>query len=167
MKTVLENAPLVLQHPDDYNPRAELMWSSTIAHNGILNTGRTGDWGSHKLAHELSTMYGLAHGATLSIIFPAWMKYVYKKRLDNFYKFAVRVFDVDPCFGSTEYVARKGIDRLIAFYRSLDLPTTLEEADIDDSGFEEMAGNVVIFGQVGRFVKLDKKDVLAIYDLAR
>jgi len=167
MKTVLENAPLVLQYPDDYNPRAELMWSSTIAHNGLLNTGRTGDWGSHKLAHELSTMYDLAHGATLSIIFPAWMKYVYKQKLDSFYKFAVRVFDVDPCFGSAEYVARTGIERLIGFYRSLDLPTTLAEVGIDDSGFEKMAENVVVFGKVGRFVKLDKQDVLAIYELAR
>lgn len=167
MKTVLENAPLIFEDPEDYNPRAELMWASTIAHNGILDTGRTGDWASHKLAHELSSMYGIAHGATLSVIFPAWIRYVYKEDLDLFYKFAVRVFGVDACFGSREYIIEKGINSLIDFYNSLDLPTSLSALEIGDDRFEEMAEKTQLFGPIGRFKKLDKKDVIKIYEIAR
>ncbi len=87
LKTVIENAPLVIKDPEDYNPRAELMWAGTIAHSDLLGTGRIGDWGSHKIAHELSSMYGVTHGASLSVIFPAWMKYVYKKDVERFISF--------------------------------------------------------------------------------
>ncbi len=98
LKTVIENAPLIFKDPKDYDPRAEIMWAGNLAHNDLLSTGRTGDWGSHKIAHELSTFCGVPHGAALAIIFPAWMKYTYKKDIKVFYKFAVRVFDIDSPF---------------------------------------------------------------------
>lgn len=166
LKTVIENAPLVLKNPKDYNPRAELMWAGNLAHNGLLNTGRTGDWGSHKIAHELSTFYGVAHGEAIAIIFPAWMKYVYKKDIGMFYKFAVRVFDTDPCFGTRESIALKGIERLISFFKSLGLKTSLKEIGAGEEGFEEMAEKAMLFGPIGGYMELNKQDVLNIYKLA-
>ena len=126
MKTVIDNAPLAIKDPKDYNPRAELMWASTLAHNNLLNTGRIGDWGCHKLAHELSTYCGVPHGAALAILFPAWMRYVYKVDMEIFYRFAVRVFDVDPGSGDRESIVLEGIERLISFSKSLGLPTHLK-----------------------------------------
>jgi alcohol dehydrogenase YqhD (iron-dependent ADH family) len=166
LKTVIENAPLVLKNPKDYNPRAELMWAGNLAHNGLLNTGRTGDWGSHKIAHELSTFCGVPHGGAIAIIFPAWMKYVYKKDIDMFYKFAVRVFDADPCFGTRESIALKGIERLISFFKGLDLETSLKDIGVGEEGFEEMAGKAMLFGPIGGYMELNKQDVLNIYKLA-
>jgi alcohol dehydrogenase YqhD (iron-dependent ADH family) len=82
MKNIISYAPLALKHPNDYRYRAELMWTGTIAHNNLLNQGRVGDWASHDIEHELSGLYDIAHGAGLAIVFPAWMKYVYRDNLD-------------------------------------------------------------------------------------
>ncbi|MBA7521211.1 Long-chain-alcohol dehydrogenase 2 [subsurface metagenome] len=166
LKTVIENAPLVLENPKDYNPRAELMWASTLAHNDLLSTGRIGDWGSHKIAHELSTYCGVPHGAAMAIIFPVWMKYVCKTDIEIFYKFAVRVFDVDPCFGTQESIVLKGIERLVSFFKSLGLPASLKDIGVGEEGFEEMAERAMLFGPIGKYMELNKQDILNIYKLA-
>ncbi len=165
--TVIENTPLVLANPEDYEGRAEIMWTSSIAHNGLLGTGRVEDWASHKLAHELSSYYGVTHGAALAIIFPAWMKYVYKQNIERFVQFAVRVLGVDACFGSQEQIILEGIRRLENFYKEIGLPITLKELDINSEKFDEMATKCVIFGSIGNFMKLNKDDVINIYKLAR
>jgi len=71
------------------------MWAATLAHNDLLGTGRDGDWASHMIEHELSGIYDIAHGAGLAIIFPAWMRYVYKEDIPRFAKFANQVFNID------------------------------------------------------------------------
>ena len=164
--TVIENTPLVLRNPQDYDSQAEIMWASSIAHNGLLGTGRIEDWSSHKLAHELSSYYGVTHGAALAIIFPAWMKYVYKQNIERFVQFAVRVFGVDACFESHEKVALEGIRRLESFYKEIGLPITLKELDIGSEKFDEMATKCVAFGSIGNFMKLNKDDVINIYKLS-
>ena len=166
LKTVIENAPLMFKNPKDYNPRAEIMWAGNLAHNDLLSTGRTGDWGTHKLAHELSTYYDTPHGAAIAIIFPAWMKYVYREDMEIFYKFAVRVFDIDPCFGTQENIVLEGIERLVSFFKNLGLPTSLEDIRAGEEGFEEMAEKTMLFGPIGKYMELKKQDVLNIYKLA-
>jgi alcohol dehydrogenase len=166
MTAVMENAPLALKHRRDYNAAAELMWAGNLAHNGLLSTGRTGDWGSHKIGHELSTCYGVPHGSSLSIVFPAWIKYVYKRDMDMFYKFSVRVFDVDPCFGTREDIINKGIERLVSFYKSLGLPTSLKEIGAGKEKFREMAKKATLYGPIGNYMKLEMQDVINIYNLA-
>ena len=166
LKTVIENAPLIFKDPKDYDPRAEIMWAGNLAHNDLLSTGRTGDWGSHKIAHELSTFCGVPHGAALAIIFPAWMKYTYKKDIKVFYKFAVRVFDIDPCFGTQESIVLGGIERLVSFFKGLGLPISLKDIGVGEEGFEEMAEKAMLFGPIGKYMELNKQDVLNIYKLA-
>ena len=142
------------------------MWASTVAHNGLLGTGRTEDWASHKLAHELSALYGTAHGASLSVIFPAWMRYVYKQDLKRFVQFAVRIWGVDSCFGVDEYIALKGIEKITGFFKDIGLPTSLTELGIGSDRFEEMAEKELEWGPLGNFMKLHKKDIVSIYELA-
>lgn len=167
MKTVINNAPLAIEKPTDYNVRAEIMWVGTLAHNGLLNTGRIGDWASHYIEHELSALYNLTHGAGLSIITPAWMKYVYKENPDKFLQFAHRVFDVDFAYNEKEKTINEMIKRLENWYKSLGLPTRLHEVNIDNSNFEEMAEKCLVGrGLTGNFKKLDKKDICNIYELA-
>ena len=167
LKTVIDNAPLVLREPENYNARAEIMWAGTIAHNDLLNTGRIGDWASHGIEHELSGIYDIAHGAGLSIIFPAWMKYVYKKDLERFAQFAVRLWNVEADFKNVEKVALVGIGKLEEFYKKIGLPITLKEADIPYDRLEEMAERCTERGTVGNFVSLNRDDVLNILMLAR
>ncbi len=169
LKTVINNAPIVLEEPDNYNARAEIMWAGTIAHNGLLNTGRIGDWTSHQIEHELSGIYDIAHGAGLAIVFPAWMKYVYKHNINRFAQFATRVWDVEYSFGSPEKTVLEGINRLEKFFKEIGFPTTLKEADIPEDRLKEMADKCKMTNgdTVGNFVKLTKDDVLNILILAK
>ncbi|HZK34647.1 MAG TPA: iron-containing alcohol dehydrogenase [Bacillota bacterium] len=169
LKTMIANVPTVLSDPENYSARAEIMWAGTIAHNDLLGTGREQDWASHDIEHELSGIYDVAHGAGLAVVFPAWMKYVYKHNINRFVQFAVRVWNVDNDFHNPEKTALEGIKRMEQFLSSIGLPVTLEELGIKDDRLEEMADKCTSGGtrQVGGFVKLNKEDVLEIYKLAR
>lgn len=169
LRTIINNAKIALNQPDNYDARAEIMWAGTIAHNDILSTGRIGDWGSHKIEHELSGVYDIAHGTGLSIIFPAWMEYVYKHDINRFVQFAVRVWDVDLSFNSYEKIVIEGINRMIKFFKEMGLPVTLKEGKIGYDKFEEMADKCTIGDNttVGQFVKLKKQDIINILELAK
>lgn len=168
LKTMINYAPLVLDQPENYNAWAEFMWTGTVAHNNLLNTGRESDWGSHEIEHEISALYDLAHGAGLAMVFPAWMNYVYKHDVNRFVQFAVRVWNVENDYFDPEKIALEGIKRLDAFWQSLGLHTRISTAGIDNSRFEEMAAKCTNSGQktVSNFVKLNQQDVLNIYKLA-
>lgn len=167
LKTVIKNVLIVLEEPENYAARAEIMWAGSIAHNDLLGTGRTGDWASHQIEHELSGIYDVPHGAGLSTIFPAWMKYVYKNDPERFAQFAVRVWNVEPDFRDFEKTALEGIKRLKDFYREIGLPVTLKEMNIPYDRLEEMAEKCTENGPRGNFVKLDRDDVLEIFMMAR
>ncbi len=169
IRTVINNAPIVFEKPEDYNARAEIMWTGCLAHNTLFQTGRVGDWASHKIEHELSALYDIAHGAGLAIVFPAWMKYVLPRGgAKKLAQFAERVFDVPADFGTVEEMAREGIARLEAFYHSIGLTTTLHENSIDEKDFDRMAERAVALagGTLGFFLPLKAEDVKAIYQLA-
>ena len=95
MKTIIATAPKIKENPKNYDAWAEFMWAGSIAHNGLLNTGRVGDWASHMIEHEISGIYDVAHGAGLAVVFPAWMRHVRKHDLDRFVQWAVRVWNVE------------------------------------------------------------------------
>ncbi len=168
IRTILFNGPIALAHPQDYDARAEIMWTASIAHNTLMQTGRVGDWASHGIEHELSAEYDIAHGAGLAIVTPAWMKYVYRRGVNRFVQFAQRVFDVDFAPGMEEETALEGIYRLEAFFTRIGMPTRLSQAGIDESKLEMLArrANPTREPAMGNFVKLDAKDILAIYKLA-
>ncbi len=162
LKTIIRNAPIVLEKPSDYDARAEIMWAGTVAHNDLLGTGRIGDWGSHYIEHELSALYDVAHGAGLAVVFPAWMRHVYKNDVQRFAQFAVRVWDVDYDFQDPERTAREGVRRLSAFFHEIGLPTTLKELGVpDEKKLDEMARKCTERGTVGNFVPLSAADVRA------
>ena len=167
--TVIHNAPVTLAEPTNYDARAEITWAGSLAHNTLLQTGRIGDWASHKLEHELSALYDIAHGAGLAIVFPAWMKYTLPRGgAKKLAQFATRVFGVPEDFGSEEEIAAEGIRRLEDFYRSLDMPVRLSEIHIDDRDFDRMAERcaAMVGGTVGAFVPLKAADCRKIYELA-
>ena len=140
-----------------------MMWASTIAHNGLLSTGRKGDWATHHIQHAMAGLYDMAHGAGLAVAYPAWMKYVYRKDMLRFIQFACQVWDVDSCFGSDEEIVLEGIRRYEVFVKSIGMPTTLKELGIPSESIEEMA---MIFDHDGAFAELTVKDAIEIYKLA-
>lgn len=168
MITLTHHVPKVLKEPNNYDSWAEIMWCGTVAHNNLMNTGRVGDWGSHDIEHELSAIYDVAHGAGLAVVFPAWMKYVYRHDVARFCQFAVRVWGVEPNFRSPEETALEGIARLENYFRSIGMPVTLKELGIPGDRLEEMASKATDndTSTIGEFVKLRKIDVLNILKLA-
>jgi hypothetical protein len=139
-----------------------------VAHNNLLNTGRVGDWGSHDLEHELSGIYDIAHGAGLAVVFPAWMKYVYKHDIARFVQIAVRVWGVDQGFFDPERTALADIGRLEAYWSSIGQAVRLSGLGISGDRIGEMAEKVSAKGTttVGNFVKIGKAEAEAIYRLA-
>ncbi len=167
LKTVIRNTQKVLQDPNDYDARAEIMWAGTVAHNNLLNTGRIGDWASHMIEHELSSINDVAHGAGLAILMPAWMHYVCKQDPALFAQYAVRVWNVEADFGDLELTALEGIRRQKEFFRSIGLPVTLGEIGITPAHYERIAKNTRRSdGTVGNFVKLNSEDIMQILKLA-
>jgi alcohol dehydrogenase YqhD (iron-dependent ADH family) len=168
LRNIIANVPRALDNPTDYAARAEIMWTGTIAHNDLLGTGREGDWGSHGIEHEISALYDIAHGAGLSIVFPAWMKYVYRHDVARFARFAVRVWDVEDNFADPERTALEGIRRMELFFKSIGLPVRLADMQLPIDRIDEMAKKSVVKGNgaVGKFMKLDAKAVREILLLA-
>ncbi|MDR3049902.1 MAG: iron-containing alcohol dehydrogenase [Elusimicrobiota bacterium] len=166
LKAIINNAHKVFENPKNYDAWANIMWAGSLAHNGLLGMSRQEDWGSHKTEHSLSAVYGIAHGAGLAIIFPAWMRYVYKTNIGMFVQFAVEVWGIDEPLRDQEAVVLKAIDKTEAFFKSLGLPTSLKEINAKESDFEMMAEKAAAFGEIGSFKKLSKKDIIEIFKLA-
>lgn len=169
MKNIILMAPKVMADQEDYDSWAEFMWSGTIAHNNLLNTGRVGDWASHDIEHEISGIYDVAHGAGLAVVFPAWMKYTTQNDLSRFVQWAVRVWNVDLDVYNPEATAQEGIARMEAFFQSLGLGTRLEDIGVVDNRLMEMAQKCTDNDShtVGNFVKLDTQAVYNILCLAK
>lgn len=166
LTTVIRNARILLSDPEDYHARAEIMWSSTIAHNDLLTSGRAGDWGSHMIGMEISALYNSTHGATLSAVTPSWMRYVYKEELDRFIQFAIRVWNVEYDFDAPERTALMGIKCLEDFFREIGLPVSLGELGLDNKRFDEMACKCTERGPVGNIKAMNQNDILNILNSA-
>ncbi|MDR3113831.1 MAG: iron-containing alcohol dehydrogenase [Endomicrobium sp.] len=166
LKTVIDNAYKILKNYNDYNAWAEIMWAGNIAHNGLLGMGRKEDWASHGIEHAISAVYDIPHGAGLSIVFPAWMKYVYRQNIPLFVQFAINVWGVDGSIRNSEETALKGIEETEKFFKSLGLPTRFGDINIKESDIEIMAKKAVAFGSIGSFKELNCEDVTEIYKLA-
>lgn len=165
LRTVIHNAPIALQNPSDYAARAEIMWAGTVAHNDLLSTGRVGDWATHMIEHELSALYDIAHGAGLSIVFPAWMRYTFRHDITRFVQFAVRVWGVDEDFAHPEATALEGVRHLTEFWKSLGLPVALKDVPLPADRLDEMASRAVAYGTIGQFVPIRKSEALEILKL--
>jgi alcohol dehydrogenase YqhD (iron-dependent ADH family) len=167
LKTIINNAPKVLKNSRDYDAWAEIMFAGNLAHNGLLGMGRQEDWASHGIEHAVSAVYDIAHGQGLAIIFPAWMKYVYKQNIPLFAQFAANVWgEKKNDLSDKEILAIKGIERTEEFFKNLNLPIRLSEIKVKKEDLPVMAGKATALGILGFFKKLDYDDVLAVYNLA-
>lgn len=166
MQSLIHNLPKVLENKTNYDAWAEVMWTGNVAHNGLLGRGRQEDWSSHAIEHELSAIYDIAHGAGLAIIFPAWMKNVYKEHPQRFVQFAQRVFGIEIAGKEKDAICQEAILALEEFLHQIGLPTRLSEIGIDDTNFELMAQKACGGSLMGSLKKLSKEDIVTIYRTA-
>ena len=170
MRTVIENALILKKDPGNYDARAEIMWASSLSHNGLTGCGNSGgDFSTHMLEHELGGLYDVAHGAGLAAMWGSWARYVHKDCLPRFVNFARNVMGVAES-GSDEQIALKGIEAIEAFFRSINMPTSLRELGVDATPEElkKMAAMCAVAagGQQGSAKVLREKDMLTIYQMA-
>ena len=166
MKTVIKYAPVAMKEPDNYEARANLMWTSSWAINGFVTAGKTHAWSCHPMEHELSAFYDITHGHGLAILTPRWMEYCLDdSNVSKYVQFGVNVFGIDASLAPMD-IARKSIDMLSDFFfNKLGLKSTLPEVGIDETNFEVMANKSVGGDVLPGFKPLRKDDVVAIYKM--
>jgi len=143
------------------------MWLGTMAHNGICGVGRIEDWASHHMEHEISAIYGVTHGAGLSVVAPAWMTFVMNKDVTKIAQFARRIFGVEGEDNIT--VATEGINRLKAFWKSIGMPVTMKELGIDNPDIDALVAKLHVNkgDKIGGYVSLSMEDCKEIYNLCK
>lgn len=171
LRTVMKNAKILMNEPDNYQARAEVMWAGSLSHNGLTGCGTGGgDWASHQLEHELGGMFDVAHGAGLAAVWGSWARYVMDAALERFAKFAVNVMGVEPEAEKLK-TAQKGIEAMEDFYHALDMPVCIGDMGIEltEEQMRELAEKCSHFGKrtIGCIKKLDQEDMYQIYKEAR
>lgn len=167
--TMVHEAPRVIEDPNNYEARANIMWAGMMAHNNCCGVGRSQDWASHDIEHELSAVYDCAHGAGLAVVFPAWMEYNMHHDVMRFAKLAVRVWGCQMDYDYPEVTAKAGIKALRNFLKSIGMPGNFAELGASENDIEHMAHTACYgngrTGQIGGFVALSEEDVANIYRL--
>lgn len=171
LRTVMKNAKILMNEPDNYQARAEVMWAGSLSHNGLTGCGTGGgDWASHQLEHELGGMFDVAHGAGLAAVWGSWARYVMDAEPERFAKFAVNVMGVEPEAEKLK-TAQKGIEAMEDFYHALDMPVCIGDMGIEltEEQMRELAEKCSHFGKrtIGCIKKLDQEDMYQIYKEAR
>lgn len=166
MRAVIKNAPIALATPEDYDARANLMWASTLALNGLTGSGKGGSWSCHPMEHELSAFYDITHGVGLAILTPRWMAYVLNEETaPQFAKYGRDVWGIQESVPML--AARMAIQKTYDLFKGWGMPMTLPEVGItDNSNFAEMAQQAVDHSAISTaaFVPLEAADVVAIFE---
>lgn len=164
LRTVIENAPIALEEPDNYDARANLMWAGSLSHNGLMAAGNpnNGDWACHQMEHELSAEYDVAHGAGLAAIWGSWARYTLGVAPERFAKLGEGVFGInDP---------ERTIEAVESFFKAINMPVSLGELGLtfDEDDCRKAALGVTFnhARTIGSFKVLDTEDIFNIYMMA-
>ena len=168
LRCVIKNGKTIVEDPSDYHAMAEVFWASSLSHNNLTECGRGKDFSVHKLGHAISARYGTTHGASLSAVWGAWANELYKEALPRFAQFARKVWNVAE--SDDDSAARAGIDKTVAFFKSIGMPVSLSDLNenIGDEDIKALSrdatGNDTI--KLSRIRPLDASQVAEIYTKA-
>lgn len=167
LKTCIKYGKVAVNEPENYEARANLMWASSLAINGLMHYGRGGsDWSVHPMEHELSAFYDITHGVGLAILTPHWMEYILDdSNVKKFVTYGVNVWDIDK--NQDDYtIAREAINKTREYFIALGIPMTLKEVGIDEEKIELMANQATRFGGIEGYKLLQAEDVMKIFKAA-
>jgi len=170
MRTTMKHALILRDDPQNYDSRAEIMWAGALSHNGLTGCGSDGgDWAPHKIEHELSGLFDVAHGAGLAAVWGSWARYVSRENPKRFVSFAQHVMQVNGA-GTDQEMALKGIEAFEEFCRAVKMPTSIRELGIEPTEEEmrEMAEKCIagLHGPAGKVMKLSADDIVEIFKMA-
>ena len=167
--TMKHEGPRVIENPNNYEARANIMWAGMMAHNNSCGVGRSQDWSSHDIEHELSALYDCAHGAGLAVTMPAVFKYVMNHNVMRFAQVATRVWGCQMDFEHPEVTALEGIKAFQNYLCSIGMPKNFAELGAKEEDIPELVkvlchGNGRT-GTIGGFVTLNEDDCTKIYKM--
>ncbi len=155
LKNIFENLVIAVKEPENYNARANLMWSSAVALNGIFRVSKAEDWMGHMIEHALSAFYDIPHGAGLAIVHPAYLKYICKNKPAKFARYAKNVWGITE--GTEEELALKGLEKTSEYFKSIGAPSTLKDVEIPTDRLDEIIGRIVLYPTT--YSNLSKEDL--------
>ena len=166
LKTIVKYAPIALREPDNYEARANLMWTSSWAINGFINGGKRKAWSCHPMEHELSAVYDITHGLGLAILTPRWMEYCLDEtNVDKYVQYGVNVFGIDASQEKMT-IARESIRRTEEFlFDTLGLERTFGAVGIKREDYAMMAQKACRYGDIKGFKTLTPEDVVRIFEM--
>ena len=167
--TMKHEGPRVIADPNNYEARANIMWAGTMAHNNSCGVGRSQDWLSHTIEHELSALYDCAHGAGLAVTMPAVFKYELSHNVMRFAQVAVRVWGCQMDFAHPEVTALEGIEAFRNYLISIGMPRNFEELGAKEEDIPKLV-NVLCRGDgrdgtISGFITLNEDDCTKIYKM--
>ncbi|MDR0851206.1 MAG: iron-containing alcohol dehydrogenase [Clostridiales Family XIII bacterium] len=172
LRVIMKHGRIVYAEPTNYESWCQVGFGGSLAHNDLFGIGRVQDWASHKIGNFLSGMYDVAHGASLAVLTPAWIQYVYKENPEMFVQWAVNVMGVQGSYRQPEELILEGIERLKSFIEELELPKNLAELGVPNKDdFEFIAKRLTGADQgeevgIGGLKVLGWKDIVAILEIA-
>jgi NADP-dependent alcohol dehydrogenase len=164
--TLIEEGPKALQEPENYEVRANLMWTATLALNGLIGAGVPQDWATHMLGHELTVLHGLDHAQTLAVILPAMLQIRSAEKREKLLQYAERVWGLNT--GTEEERIGLAIERTRQFFESLQVPTRLSGYGIKADAIPALVAQLQRHGllALGEHQSLDLKRSQQVYELA-
>jgi NADP-dependent alcohol dehydrogenase len=162
LQTLVQEGPKVLTNPEDYDARANIMWSATQALSGLIGCGVVQDWSTHMIGHELTALWGLDHGQSLAVVLPGVLRHQRDKKLGKLTQFGTRVWGLSEA-ASAEQLAEEAIDRMVGFFHAIKMPTAPGHYGIPDGGFAQVADRLQMRGmRLGEHVDIGRDEVIAI-----
>ncbi|OOE40766.1 NADH-dependent alcohol dehydrogenase [Salinivibrio kushneri] len=144
LQTLVELGPQALEIPEDYNVRASLMWTATLALNGLIGVGVPQDWSTHMLGHELTALHGLDHAQTLAVVLPAMLNEKFEQKQAKLAQFAERVWHIDQ--GSEAEKAQQAIEKTRDFFERMNVKTRMSDYDLDATAIEPLIESLTQHG---------------------
>lgn len=169
IKSTMKASADCLENPKNYEARANMMWASSLAHNGLTQCGRQFQLVVHQLEHEVSGMYpDVAHGAGLAALWCSWARYVYRCNINRWLQFAQNIWNMDIDFEHPEKTIEQAIDKQEQYYASIGMPINLKSLGVKKESLEELALKCsrnrtrTLIG----YKPLEYEDILKIYQMA-
>lgn len=171
LKTVIEYGRRAIDNPGDYEARANLMWAGSVSHNGLTGLSSSYVMICHQIEHELSGRFdSVAHGAGLSVIFPAWARFIYKYRPQRFAELAEDVWGINRNGLCDEELALRGIDAAEEYFKSIGMPVRLDELGInaDEKDIDIMSEKCTYYGKrvLNDYIELKREEIAEIFRIA-
>ena len=165
VKGIMESLSIVLEKPDNYDARASIMWGAALAWNGLANAGLEGaKIPSHMLEHPMSALHNIAHGAGLSIVMPAWLRYKKTDIADRIIRFGIKILELKELKSMDKETACEAvISRFEQYILSIGCPLSFTEAGIDKPDLNELARQVKTLSKLWNIPGYSDEDIKNIF----